>query len=67
MFENIIPNYNERAEKVSVLTFYDGIDRVKSVCPVGKDAYLKVKVPRHSAVIQLYASFYNENGYIEKK
>ncbi len=61
---NIIPHVNEHVEKIIVYTVLNNADKAKSVVSVDDVAYLKVKVSRRSAIMQLYASFYNEKGYI---
>ena len=62
---NIIPNFQEHAEKALVYTVVDDVEYEKSVSYSTSKTYLKIFVPRRSAILQLYASFYNENGYIK--
>ncbi len=62
---NIIPNFIEHVGKIFVSTVSNGIESEKAVCGVNSDSYLKIRMPRRAAVLRLYASFYNEAGYIQ--
>ena len=62
---NMVPELNYYLGKISVLTVSNGIESEKSVTNRNTETLLKIAVPRKAAVLQLYASFYNEFGYIK--
>jgi len=68
-FNKIIPHSDECAEPIlvitSILTSKGSTESEKAVISQEDIAYLKILVPRRKAVLQLYASFYNEKGYIK--
>lgn len=63
--KNIIPLCRKHLGKIKVFTISGGIETEKAVSCVNSDSFIKIRVPRSAAVIRLYASFYNEKGYIK--
>ncbi len=51
--------------KISVTTVSDGVESERSVAVKNSMTFFKIRVPRRASIIQLYASFYNEWGYIK--
>lgn len=61
---NIIPHFVDHVGKIFVSTVSENNETEKAICLVNSQSYLKIRVPRRAAMLSLYASFYNEGGYI---
>ena len=62
---NFIWKCDEHADKIYVTTVSSNTESEKAVVKKKSRSFLKIRVPRRVSVLQMYASIYNELGYLK--